>query len=132
MAPFFSRANVKKLEARVLSRVRQLCSRIEEFAAKDQPVALHNAFRCLAADVVTDYAVPETKASLAHPDFSSYWVRSQRDFSSLISWNRHIPFVLPILRSVPRALVAALDSNGAITGVVDNQLVSRYCPCHLF
>ena len=123
IAPFFSTSNVRKLQSRVLARVQQLCDRIVEFAANDQPFRISDAYRCLAADVVTDFAMPETKTLLAHPEFAPDWVQSIRDLSAMIIWNRHIRLVTPILRSIPRAVVAALDRKGAILGVVDMNIV---------
>ncbi|KAF1973853.1 putative cytochrome P450 [Bimuria novae-zelandiae CBS 107.79] len=122
MGPFFSRANVRKLEYRVLARVRQLCDRIVGFAAEDQPFCIGDAYRCLAADVVTDFAMPETKTLLAHPDFASKFVQSIRDLSRTIIWNRHLRILTPILANLPRALVVALDRSGEMTGVVDMNL----------
>lgn len=125
LGPFFSTANVHKLHTRVLARVQQLFNRFEEFAKEDRPITVSNAYRCFAADIVTDFALPETKALLAHPDFAPNWVRSIRELSTSIIWNRHIPIIAPLLKSLPRWLVAALDRDGGITSVVDMNLVSE-------
>lgn len=127
MAPFFSKANVAKLEPRVLARVRQLCRRIDEFKEKDQPICVSDAYRCLATDITTDYAVPKTRNLLDHPNFASTFVRVVRDTAGVINWNRHIRFIYPLLVNVPRGIVAFFDKDGATTAMVDNQNVGALC-----
>ena len=130
MAQFFSKANVAKLEPRVLARVEQLCNRIQKLKAEDKPVDISNAYRCLATDIVTDYAVPKTRNFLDHPDFAAVFNRVLRDTSVIINWNRHIPIIYPLMVNIPRELVAAIDGNGAALAMVDNQKVcvqDQYC-----
>ena len=128
IGPFFSTANVRKLQSRILARVQQLCDRLAEFAAENRPATISNAYRCLSADVVTDFAMPETKALLADPEFAPKWVRSIRDLTTSIIWNRHLGFIAPLLKAIPRPIVAALDRDGGITAVVDINLVSHSTP----
>jgi hypothetical protein len=130
IAQFFSKANVAKLEPRVLARVEQLCNRIQKLKAEDKPVDISNAYRCLATDIVTDYTVPKTRNFLDHPDFAAVFNRVLRDTSVIINWNRHIPFIYPLMVNIPRQIVAAFDGNGAALAMVDNQKVcvhDQYC-----
>ncbi|KAF2004225.1 putative cytochrome P450 [Amniculicola lignicola CBS 123094] len=121
MAQLFSKASVAKLEPRVLSRVEQLCRRIEEHKRDGKPVDISNAYRCLATDVVTDYAVPKTRNYLDHPDFNKVFNRVLRDVSAVIHWNRHIPFIMPLIQSIPREWVAFFDKDGTSVAVIDYQ-----------
>lgn len=125
MAQYFSKANVSKLEPRVLSRVQQLCERIEDLRDQDKVIDISNAYRCLATDIVTDYAVPTTRNYLAHSDFNATFNRVLRDVGGIIVWNRHIPILFPIVNSIPRQVVAFFDKEGSSTALVDNQAVSR-------
>lgn len=124
MAQYFSKANVLKLEPRVLSRVKQLCERVKEHGAEDKVIDISNAFRCLTTDVTTDYVVPKTRNYLAHPDFNAVFNRVVRDTAGIINWNRHIRILYPIVTSIPRSLVAFFDKEGSSVAIVDNQAVS--------
>jgi hypothetical protein len=123
MAMFFSKANVAKLEPRVLARVEQLCDRIYKLKAEDKPVDISNAYRCLATDITTDYAVPKTRNFLDHPDFAAIFNRVLRDTAGIINWNRHLPFIYPLMVNIPRQIVAAFDKDGMALAMVDNQKV---------
>lgn len=124
MAQFFSKANVAKLEPRVLARVEQLCNRIEKFKVEGKTVDISNAYRCLATDITTDYAVPKTRNFLDHPDFAAVFNRVLRDTAGIINWNRHFRFIYPLMVNIPRQVVAFLDREGTTLAMVDNQQVS--------
>ncbi|KAF2269195.1 putative cytochrome P450 [Lojkania enalia] len=122
MAYFFSKANVAKLEPRILKWVQHLCDRIEQLKAEHRPIDVSNAYRCFATDVVTDYAFPNTREFLLDPDFRAGFNNMIRDTSAFINWNRHFPFVYPLVRLVPRDWIAYFNKYGGLTAVVDNQL----------
>ncbi|KAF2113058.1 putative benzoate 4-monooxygenase cytochrome P450 [Lophiotrema nucula] len=119
MANFFSKASITKLEPRVLSRVKQLCGRLQKCRDEGKPADLSNAYRCLATDVTTDYAVPNTRNFLDDPEFKKGFNGTIRDASAIINWNRHIPFLFPLVRSMPRSLVAHFDKDGKTTELID-------------
>ncbi|KAF2011419.1 putative cytochrome P450 [Aaosphaeria arxii CBS 175.79] len=121
VAPFFSRANVSKLEPRTLAHVKQLCERVRQHQIDGKVVDISNAFRCLATDVVTDYAAPTTRNYLAHEDFAAKENGTLRGTSVLIHWNRHIRFTFPLVRVIPRWFVALFDKTGASVALIDNQ-----------
>ncbi|KAF2873642.1 putative benzoate 4-monooxygenase cytochrome P450 [Massariosphaeria phaeospora] len=121
MAQFFSKANVAKLEPRVLSRIQQLCKRIEEHKKEGKPVDISNAYRCFATDIVTDFAVPKTRNFLDHPTFNAVFNRVVRDTAGVINWNRHIRFLYPLMVNIPRSIVTLLDKDGSTLAMVDNQ-----------
>ena len=128
IAPFFSKANVLRLEAKVQARVKQLCERLEEHKLGRKSVDISNAYRCLATDVVTEYAAPRTRNFLGTPDFAAAFNRVLRDFSELMLWHRHFPIVFPIMTSIPRSVIAWMDPSGANVAVIDNQAVSLPSP----
>jgi hypothetical protein len=132
MAHFFSKANVAKLEPRVLARVEQLCNRIQKLKVEDKPVDISNAYRCLATDVVTDYAVPKTRNFLDHAEFAAVFNRVLRDTAGLSNWNRHIPILFPLLKNIPRQVIAFLDKDGATLAMFDNQKVCINNHCRIF
>lgn len=126
MAQFFSKASVVKLEPRVLSRVEQLCRRVEEHRIEGKPVNVSNAYRCLATDITTDYVVPKTRNYLNDPNFAATFVRVVRDTAGVINWNRHLRFLYPLMVNIPRGVVSLLDKEGSTLAMVDNQKVFIY------
>jgi cytochrome P450 len=124
MARFFSRANVTKLEPKVLARVKKLCDRVQEFRDAARVIPLSHAYRCYATDVISDYAAPHGRDFLSTPDFSAAFNQVLRDFSEIMLWHRHFPIVFPLLGAIPRWLIAKMDPTGAQLAVLDNQDVS--------
>lgn len=121
MSTYFSQGNVRKLEPVVLERVQKLCDRLEQYRNDDLPVNLSNAFRCLATDVVTYFAFPKPKSMLDSPDFSKDFTRLLRDVSSLMTWQRHLKIVFPIMMSIPDSLTLRMDSTGASRQMIEYQ-----------
>ncbi|KAK3073430.1 hypothetical protein LTR53_005008 [Teratosphaeriaceae sp. CCFEE 6253] len=121
MSNYFSSANVRKLEPVVLSRVQKLCDRLEEHRKTGAPVNLSNAFRCLATDVVTYFSFPKPRSMLDTPDFSKDFTRLLRDFSALLSWQRHLKVVFPVLMSIPDAVLLRMDSTGGQRQMIEYQ-----------
>ena len=123
MSSFFSRANVAKLEPKVLARVQTLLDRVEEHRRAGKVIDISNAFRCYATDVISDYAAPHSREFLTAPDFAAGFNRVLRDFSELMLWHRHFPIVFPIMNAMPTWLVAKMDPSGASLAVIENQNV---------
>ena len=54
MSRFFAPAAISNLESSSLEKVSKLCKRLKTMRDEGKPVNLSNAFRCLAADSVTN------------------------------------------------------------------------------
>ena len=78
----FSSANVAKLEPLVQTCVSKLVLRSQEHQREDKPVDLLNAYRCLATDVITEYALSRSRYMLDSPDFAAGYNRVLRDSSN--------------------------------------------------
>ena len=124
MAKYFSMSNVIRLEPLIKKCVTKLCSRIEEHRKGATKVDLSNAYRCLATDVITEYALPGSRLMLESPDFAASYNRVLKDFSHIATWHRHIPIILPLLLAVPRWITARM--NQASLAVAENQDVSHF------
>ena len=55
------------------------------------------------------------------PDFSKDFTGLLRDFSALLSWQRHLRIVFPILMSIPDSVLLWADSTGGQKQMVDYQ-----------
>jgi len=123
MSSFFSKANVARLEPKVLARVQMLLYRVEEHRRVEKVIDISNAYRCYATDVISDYAAPHSREFLTSTDFAAEFNRVLRDFSKLMLWHRHFPMVFPIMNALPRWLVPKMDPSGASMAVIENQTV---------
>jgi cytochrome P450 len=109
LSKFFSSASISKIEPLLMNRVGLLCRRLEEHRQEKKPVTLSDAFRCLATDIVTEYAVPQAPTMLEYENFGAEFARFMRDMSHLAVWNRHFPFIIPLFELIPRPVVAKMD-----------------------
>lgn len=122
MAKYFSTANVTRLEPLIQTYVSKLMFRLEEHQREAKTVDLSNAYRCLATDVITEYALPRSRLMLDSPDFAAGYNRVLRDFTNIAMWHRHIPIIFPIFNAIPRWVIANMDPGPALA-VIDNQKV---------
>ena len=100
VARYFSTANVARLETLIQDCISKLMSRLDDHRLQGKVVDLSNAFRCVAADIITEYALPRSRSMLDAPDFAVGYNRAVRDFVHLGIWHRHIPVVIPIFKAV--------------------------------
>jgi cytochrome P450 len=121
MSTYFSTANVRSYEPMVLNQVGKLCSRLEGFEVSKQPVNLGHAYRCLATDVVTSFAIPIPRMMLDMEDFGKHFNALITNFARLITYQRHLKIVFPLLTSVPDWLTVKMDTDGSGKQMVDFQ-----------
>lgn len=119
MSSYFSMSNVRKYEPMVAKNVSKLLSRLTESNEKGEVVNLADAYRCLATDVVTSFAVPEPRKMLEVPDFGKGFNGLMRDFSRLIALQRHLLIVFPVVKAIPDWLTVRMDTTGASKMLVD-------------
>jgi cytochrome P450 len=103
----------------VLAHVAKLIARLQKCSINDEVVDLANAYRCLTLDVVTSFSVPEPRRMLDLEDFGRGFNGLMRDFSKLITLQRHMKIVFPLLELLPDWLVTAMDSSGSFQQVAD-------------
>ena len=123
LAQYFSMSNVARLEPLIQSCVTRLCSRLEEHRKEGTVVDLSSAYRCLASDVIMEYALPHSRRLLDSSDFAASYHRVVRSLGRTGLWNRHFPFIIPLFRAIPRYIIAKLDPGPALS-LADFQIVS--------
>jgi hypothetical protein len=127
MSRFFSQSAVSSLEASVTKCVQRLCERVTEHRVAKIPVNLSNAFRCLSGDVVSQYSLPEGLHNLDLQDLAEPYTRQSRSISYIAVWNRHLGFVIPLFRKMPKWMVEKLATKGGLQAF-DFQAVGRPRP----
>lgn len=113
LAPFFSRSTIVKLEDVIRGKVEKLCERMQAFMKTGEPLELALAYRCLTTDVVTEYALGESYHQLDSPDFSDKWFRALRDSGEVALLAKHVPWLLPLMNSLPLWVVKILNPEMA-------------------
>ena len=123
LAKYFSMSNVARLEPLIQSCVTRLCSRLEEHRRGGTVVDLSSAYRCLASDVIMEYALPHSRRLLDSSDFAASYHRVVRNLGRTGLWNRQFPVIMPLFRAIPRYIIAKLDPGPALS-LADFQIVS--------
>ncbi|KAF1983502.1 cytochrome P450 [Aulographum hederae CBS 113979] len=113
LEPFFSPANVRKLQGLIVSKVDHLCRRLVEQQEKieDEGVRIKLAFTCFTTDVVTEYAFGKSFDYLAHPDFFPEWSDMLRDIGKTVPLLKAWPWLLLILDSIPLWLAKRMGTG---------------------
>lgn len=119
LSSYFAAGNVRKYEPMVLGQISKLIARLQTCSRNDEVVDLANAYRCLTIDVVTSFSLPEPRKMLELDDFGKGFNGLMRDFSKLITLQRHMKVVVPLLELIPDWLVTAIDSSGSFKQLVD-------------
>lgn len=93
---------------RIQDRLRQLCQRLDEVCFTGRAVDLGLAFTVFAADVVTEYCFGRSLDLVNSPDFAADWVEMVAAPSELGHLVKQCPWILPLLRKVPRPIVRSI------------------------
>ncbi|KAI4088716.1 MAG: hypothetical protein LQ344_005872 [Seirophora lacunosa] len=105
LAPLFSKASVLRSVGAINARVRQLLSRLDQEKAAGRVVDLSRALRCLAFDVIADFALPRPSDVLSRDDggaFSPELSQWPRLVSRMALWQRQLGFIVPLFALVSR------------------------------
>ena len=111
---FLISSAIRDLESLVRKSVLKLCARIEEHRGGGKPVILSSALRSLATDVISQYVLPQGFDLLSSRDFGEDYNNVNRKFSGLTSYQRHFPFVIPMVMKIPTSLLKLTASPGMI------------------
>ena len=113
LAPYFSRHMLLSpaKDGVVQSKVEILCARFEQARDTHEAIDLNLAFKCLATDVITEYALGKSYDLLHTPDFSVKWFEAQRDTGRFTLFAKHFPWLIPLLRRLPVSFVASLHTE---------------------
>jgi cytochrome P450 len=124
--PFFSKQRLLKLEGTIWDLVEKLCSRFEDHRVSGEPLPTRLAYACLTTDVIMQYSMGKESNALDDPNFNPLFTEAIKDIAAFGVIFKHVPWMYPILRSLPESLVAKLSPQmGAIflfTGGVKKQI----------
>ncbi|KAF8858393.1 cytochrome P450 [Acephala macrosclerotiorum] len=112
--PFFAKQQIYRLQPMLTHMIGKLCTRIDEFQKSGQPMPMRQVYMCLTTDVVTLYAVNKSWNHLDSPEFSPLWVETIKAICVAGALIKQFPWVLPLVRLVPRPVLQKLDPGMAM------------------
>jgi hypothetical protein len=101
IAPFFTRTKVLQLIDVIWSKIEMLCESIGESKDTSVPVNLACAYRCLTADVVTEYCWGFSYDFLKQPKFNHDWFVHARGIAEVGHLVRMFPWIFPLVDALP-------------------------------
>ncbi|KPI41854.1 Trichodiene oxygenase [Cyphellophora attinorum] len=121
---YFSPAALSRKEQDVRDCALQLCKQLESKRGSGKPVFLGTAFRALAADVISQYALDSCFDVLRQKDFGQDFTNLNRTLSSVTMYQRHFPWTLPALLVIPDWF-QRLSAGSAMIMMLDFQKSNR-------
>lgn len=112
--PLFSKGAIQKILPRIQERLGLLISRLDSSTTTSQQkgekredggIDLGMAFTAFAADVITEYAFGKSLDLIHDPYFGKDWVEMVSAPSELGHLVKQCPWILPLLRYIPRGVV---------------------------
>ncbi|PQE04573.1 cytochrome p450 protein [Rutstroemia sp. NJR-2017a BVV2] len=120
MNRYFSKASVQRLEPLIQSTVNVLVRRLLEYRGSGTPVDIMAAYTCFTNDVVAEYAFGRPYRFLEDSkDFHNEFHQALYDISKMAHVLKVFPWLLPIMQSLPTAVVKVLEPK--LSGVVQFQ-----------
>ncbi|KAH0565219.1 hypothetical protein GP486_001390 [Trichoglossum hirsutum] len=109
LSPLFSRKVVLDLEEIVQSKVQKFCDRTASMLNDNQPVNLHNGFRAVSIDVLTDYAFDNCYDLLDKPGFGEEFFTMIRGLFGTFWFFLQWPILQKISMNTPMWLAKVLS-----------------------
>lgn len=106
--PFFSRQSVTRLEWEIKDGVRKMVKRMAEAHRERQPINVSLLYRCLTADVISQYAFAQSYGFLDNPAESASFFSAHQNVFRNIWFVREVPLVattLDLMGKLPQWLL---------------------------
>jgi Cytochrome P450 len=120
--PFFSRRSVLDLEGLVQSKAAKLCSILQNDLEEGKATNLHDGFRGISMDVITDYAFDDCWNQLDRDDLGAWFSNMAKNTGTTFWVMQQFPFLLKPMKSIPPETAKKLSP--AIGDMINAQIVS--------
>lgn len=113
LEPYFSPANVRKLQGLIVGKVDYLCQKLEETqeAQPERPVFLKYACSCFTADVISEYAFGSCFDYLSHPEFFPDWSETMSNIAKATVLLKPWPWIFTVLDNIPMWLARRMGQG---------------------
>ena len=103
--PFFSKASINRLLPVIQSKVRKLCTRLDEVKGSNKPLNMRFVYTCLTTDVITSYAFNNCWDHLDSEDWSPLWCKTLANAGQMTKWTKQFPWLWNVIRKSPISLI---------------------------
>ncbi|RHZ57051.1 hypothetical protein CDV55_101664 [Aspergillus turcosus] len=107
--PFFSKAQVKRLQSVIQERVDAFLHRLHLFQNSGAVVRLDRAFAAYSADVIMEYAFGKSEHKLNAPDFDSAFHNACVNGGKSSMLMKQFPLILWTMKRVPPSLLLKIN-----------------------
>lgn len=109
LAPFFTVKAVQNFHNKLQGLSERLVGRMIECKAAGKPVPLFLAYRCLTADVISEFIFGRQLGIINREDFGKAFYESWRSLWDLSPVIRQFPWMMKVLLGLPRWVTAAVS-----------------------
>ena len=110
---FLSRRAIKEFAPTIAEKLRGIDGVMSRYVLAGEPVNLSSMYRCLAADVVSAFVLPQSLNLIQSDDLGDQFSSSLRFFFEAVTVGRYLEFVEVVIKFIPSAVVRGMLSQPA-------------------
>ena len=127
MSRLFSMAAVLRAQPLIEACVQSLITQLDLYKGTNTPAHLSHAYRCLAAETITQFSLHRSRRLLELPDFAPTFSLMFRTMAHIAIWHRHTNLAIPLLLAIPRWIVKRFDPAAWLSVLDFNRVrISRF------
>ncbi|KAF6812419.1 cytochrome p450 [Colletotrichum sojae] len=108
LSSFFSTASVHRLENIMKKHCRALIARLDDAARHESVLGIHEVFKAITSDVITQYAFDKSFDFLQMDDYGRSYFNATNNFFFLTHVCVMLPWVYPLIQGAPDWLLGIL------------------------
>jgi cytochrome P450 len=122
--PFFSKANVRKLEPIIQRRAQKVLFRMGNLENTGQPLNIFYLFSAFTSDVIVEYAFGESHNYLEREDLNEDFYHMMDSMHHMGAAAKQFSWLMPLLLSIPQSITTRVDKGMAAFAALQNVSVS--------
>jgi cytochrome P450 len=122
--PFFSKANVRKLEPIIQRRAQKVLFRMGNLENTGQPLNIFYLFSAFTSDVIVEYAFGESHDYLEREDLNKDFYHMMDSMHHMGAAAKQFGWLMPLLLSIPEWITTRVDKGMAAFAALQNVSVS--------
>lgn len=111
LSPFFSQAKVTQLQGAITDKIEKLCRILSQHQASGNPANMHNLYRALTVEIITEYAFAESWNTLDKLDEGMQWFDMIKGSSEGAAFLRQFGWVPHLIKKLPSWLAIKIAPN---------------------
>ena len=122
--PFFSKANVRKLEPIIQRRAQKVLFRMGNLENTGQPLNIFYLFSAFTSDVIVEYAFGESHDYLEREDLNEDFYHMMDSMHHMGAAAKQFSWLMPLLLSIPQSITTRVDKGMAAFAALQNVSLS--------